>query len=71
MYFSKFNHSHGTKEHNRDWRDANSFKPEPFALQNLLLDNGKIKRGWWTGTIWDGISIKHNDIITKFKKCGE
>jgi len=71
MYFSKYNHNVGSKEHMRDWTQAEVEKPIPYALQNLLLDNGTIIRGWWTGTAWDGLKYKYGFVVTKFKKCGE
>lgn len=71
MYFSKYNHNKGSKEHMREWTDANIEKPLPYALQNLMLDSGDIIRGWWTGTAWDGLKYKYGFLVIKFKKCGE
>ncbi len=71
MYFSKYNHNEGSKEHMREWTKADVEKPMPYALQNLLLDNGEIIRGWWTGIEWDGLKYKYGFKVIKFKKCGE
>jgi len=71
MYFSKFNHNKGTKEHMREWTDAETTKPIVYALNNLLLESGIIIRGWWTGNSWDGLKLKRGDVVISFKKCGE
>lgn len=71
MYFSKFNHTKGSKEHDRPWEDATNSKPLPYSLNNLLLDSGQIIRGWWTGNYWDGLKLKRVDIVKSYKKCGE
>ena len=71
MYFSKFNHNKGTKEHMREWTNAESSKPIPYALNNLKLENGEIVRGWWTGSSWDGLKLRRIDIVMFYKKCGE
>ncbi len=55
----------------REWIDANREKPTTFALQNLMLENGDVIRGWWTGTSWDGLKYKYGFQVIKFKKCGE
>lgn len=71
MYFSKFNHNKGTKEHLRQWTDASISKPAIYSLNNLLLQSGKIIRGWWTGNAWDGLNLKRGDVVKSYKKCGE
>lgn len=71
MYFSKYNHCKGTKEHVRSWNNANKEKPIPYSLNNLHLESGEIVRGWWTGNSWDGLKLKRTDVVKHFKKCGE
>lgn len=49
------------------WIDASKIKPEPFDLCSLKTET-KIKSGWYTGSIWDGANVQHNEKVLFWKK---
>ena len=73
MYQHKSKHIHYRRivDQKRQWVDADDIKPEHFVLNHLLLDNGKIIRGWWSGQAWDGIRYSDKYKVIKWKKCSE
>jgi hypothetical protein len=53
----------------QNWIDTIDRKPEPYSLNALLLKTGREVRGWWTGSSWDGIKVRENDTVIKWRKC--
>jgi hypothetical protein len=47
------------------WSCAKKYKPPPYDLLMLELDNGQRVPGWWTGTAWDGRRnvINENKVV--------
>lgn len=54
------------------WINVGKYYPIPFDLLYFgLEDNEKIKTGWWTGQGWEGLRLKHEDKISKWKRNQE
>jgi hypothetical protein len=51
----------------RGWADAKKYLPVPFDL--VYVDDGeKIVTGWWSGTFWDGLRLKKDTKVIKWKR---
>lgn len=48
--------------------DSSIYLPEDFDMCYLLLDDGKIKKGWWGGFAWDGAVVNKDDTITHWRR---
>lgn len=56
-----------------EWEDADK-KPLPkdfYEMLNLMKEGGKVVRGWWTGSSWDGLKISQEEKIIKWQKLKE
>lgn len=53
------------------WIDSSKYLPKDFDLLDLQTENGKIKMGWRSGNIWDGMKIKENEKILFWRKRKE
>lgn len=53
------------------WIDANYLLPGAYDLVTALTDDGKLKRGWFTGTSWEGANIKQKDCIIAWHRAKE
>lgn len=50
------------------WADSSKFLPASFDLVLMDVQNkGKVK-GWHNGQYWDGLYVKPNDIVLKWKR---
>lgn len=58
--FSKFN--------SKGWADARSSLPIPFDLVTVLTDNDKEIPAWWNKFSWEGLRLKNNDVVVKWKR---
>lgn len=55
-----------------EWKDLKICKKmEPYTLVRLLLENGKVVKGWWTGHSWDGLHLRDHHTIVKWAPCKE
>jgi hypothetical protein len=53
----------------KGWVDNVIYLPIPFDLMYLKVkDNPKILSGWWDGTDWNGLRLKKDHEITKWKR---
>lgn len=43
-------------------------KPGIYDLVTTVDEEGKKRKGWWTGYSWDGFKIKQGTIIVKWKR---
>ncbi len=49
------------------WADASLYLPADFDICSLKTEAGFSKRGWHTGTQWDGAAITDKDKIKYWK----
>lgn len=49
------------------WADSSRFLPKDYDLCDLKLSNGKIISGWHNKTEWDGLRLKINDTVQRWK----
>lgn len=48
--------------------DAKEFVPIQFDMCQLILNSGKSILGWWTGSGWDGLKVKVDDPVIRWRK---
>lgn len=52
------------------WVNANEYFPLPFDL--VFLDIGiKVINGWFTGYIWEGLRLRPQDKVIRWKRTPE
>ena len=49
------------------WVDAKVFRPFPYDLVNMKLQEQKVIAGWWTGLKWEGLRLKAKDKVVLWK----
>lgn len=53
----------------REWIDVNDKKkPIPFDMCDLILQDERQIKGWWTGQTWDGFRLKEDDEVKTWKR---
>lgn len=53
------------------WVDAFRVKPYAYDIVYLLTGKFEEKNGWWTGLKWDGLRLKENETIIRWKRLRE
>lgn len=49
------------------WTSVNDYMPMAFDLVYMRLNNGKMITGWQHDGIWEGLGLKEEDSVTKWK----
>jgi hypothetical protein len=50
------------------WVDCHVALPLPFDLQLIKTNSAShVKIGWWTGSYWEGLRLKPNETVYKWK----
>jgi len=57
-----------TKFDANGWADATTALPIPFDLVTLLTDRNKEIGGWWALSHWEGLRLRPQDIVLKWKR---
>jgi hypothetical protein len=47
--------------------DAKLYKPQPFFLLWMILENRRTIPGWWTGSRFEGYRLKSTDAVIRWK----
>ena len=50
------------------WVSPDQFLPEEFEIMSIQTEEGKIKKGWFSGLAWDGSRVKRTDKIIKWRR---
>lgn len=51
------------------WADAAQYKPIPYDILFLKTQSGRIVKGWWAEFFFDGLRLKKDDPVVKWKRC--
>jgi len=51
------------------WADANDYKPIPYDILYLKTSTGKVVKGWWAEFFFDGLRLKKEDVVVKWRRC--
>jgi hypothetical protein len=50
------------------WHETVKCKPPEYEMCELLTHELKVKKGWRSGTHYDGILLKNSDKILKWRR---
>lgn len=53
------------------WIDASEYQPIDFDLVFMKTSDGKIKSGWISTNVWEGVRLKPNEKIIQWKQNHE
>lgn len=53
------------------WIKCDDHMPHLFDLCWLRMEDGYVKKGWHSGSQWDGLKIKETDKFVSWKKSLE
>lgn len=51
------------------WADATKYKPIPYDMIYLQTNYERVVKGWWAEFFFDGLRLKPDEIVVKWKKC--
>jgi len=57
-----------TKFDEEGWAQADKASPIPFDLVTVITNKGKICTAWWNQNIWDGLHLKKDEQVIKWKR---
>ena len=66
----KIPYKYSDVESHDGWIDSQKYLPKEYDLC-LLKTPDKTLRGWYTGTMWDGLTIKESDTVLFWKRVKE
>ena len=55
-----------SKKSLNEWHDVGISPKTPYAMLDLLTDNG-ILHGWWTGFCFDGLHVTCNTVVKMWR----
>ena len=64
-------YSYADIQFNDGWAETSKFLPRDFDLVYGKTSNGEIKSCWLSGSKWDGLRVKNDDIIMCWRKKEE
>jgi hypothetical protein len=50
------------------WNDIDKCKPPEYEMCELVTLENKVRKGWRSGTHYDGINVKDTDEIIKWRR---
>lgn len=50
------------------WVPASGKKPEDFDLVLVATSKGKECPAWWSGTRWEGLRLRKDDVVMAYKR---
>lgn len=53
------------------WANSAEYLPAEYDICILQLKDNIFKKGWHNGIGWDGLHVKHTDVIESWKKSNE
>lgn len=57
-----------TKFDKEGWANAKKAKPIPFDMVTIETASGKRCPAWWNESLWEGLRLRKNDKILRWKR---